>query len=331
MINKLVSVIIPVYNVEQYLDECIYSIINQTHKHLEIILVNDGSTDRSGLLCDQYAVKDNRIKVIHKKNEGPSIARNIGLDHATGDYILFLDSDDWFALDGIERCVSKFVSHPDVGVIRFALYLVDPHGEKTIIRSLQTGNRVFSFEESFLMWMRAELWHGMAAMYDRKVIHGLRFMTGVYSEDLEFTLALYRGKAFNTMFEANPIYYYRYNPDGTSQSRTYIMWQDAIKHWTTEIKSVKTNNPKKASQLAYGLFLQLKQEEQFHRRSGTSEEILETLQEIFSPGYRCLESTPIAWNISSSPIKDFVYWHFPKLWLFLRHKNWSIKTIRKTN
>jgi len=98
-----ITIIVPVYNVENYLRESIESAINQTYKNLEIILVDDGSTDDSGKICDEYINKDNRIKVIHQKNAGLSGARNTGLEHATGKYIMFLDSDDTFALDACEN------------------------------------------------------------------------------------------------------------------------------------------------------------------------------------------------------------------------------------
>ena len=92
--NILVSVIVPIYNVERYLDECIKSIISQSFINLEIILVDDGSPDRCPEMCDGYAKQDQRIKVIHKKNGGLGFARNSGLDVATGDYVMFVDSDD---------------------------------------------------------------------------------------------------------------------------------------------------------------------------------------------------------------------------------------------
>lgn len=93
--EKLISVVVPVYNVELYLEKCIESIINQTYKNLEIILVDDGATDRSGKICDDYSQKDSRIKVIHKQNGGLSEARNAGIEIACGDYIAFVDSDDF--------------------------------------------------------------------------------------------------------------------------------------------------------------------------------------------------------------------------------------------
>lgn len=101
-LKYLISVIIPVYNVEDYLCECVDSAINQTYKNLEIILVDDGSTDSSGKICDDYAEKDERISVIHQENGGLSAARNAGLDKASGEYIYFLDSDDYIAEDTFE-------------------------------------------------------------------------------------------------------------------------------------------------------------------------------------------------------------------------------------
>lgn len=104
--QALVSVIIPVYNVEAYLRECVESVINQTYKNLEIILIDDGSTDSSGEICDKYAEKDSRISVVHQENGGLSVARNTGLINANGDYIYFLDSDDYIAPNTLEVLVS---------------------------------------------------------------------------------------------------------------------------------------------------------------------------------------------------------------------------------
>ncbi len=100
--KELVTIIVPVYNVQKYLNQCLESIVNQTYKELEIILVDDGSTDESGALCDEWAKKDIRIKVVHKKNEGLGMARNTGLANATGEYVKFIDSDDYISLNCIE-------------------------------------------------------------------------------------------------------------------------------------------------------------------------------------------------------------------------------------
>lgn len=100
--TKLISVIVPVYNVESYLRECVESVLGQSYPHFELLLVDDGSTDRSGEICDEYAAKDNRVKVIHQKNGGQAAARNAGLALVAGDYVYFLDSDDWIEADALE-------------------------------------------------------------------------------------------------------------------------------------------------------------------------------------------------------------------------------------
>lgn len=92
--NYLISIVIPVYNVEKYLRECLESVINQKYKRLEVLIVNDGSKDKSGQICDEYALKDSRVKVFHNENFGVSYARNFGLNKVTGDYVVFVDSDD---------------------------------------------------------------------------------------------------------------------------------------------------------------------------------------------------------------------------------------------
>ena len=102
----IVSIIVPVYNVEKYLEQCLNSIVNQTYSHLQIILVDDGSKDSSGSICDQWAMRDSRITVLHKQNGGLSGARNDGLRLASGEYCCFVDSDDWLDLDAVEKAVA---------------------------------------------------------------------------------------------------------------------------------------------------------------------------------------------------------------------------------
>lgn len=109
--NHRVSIIIPVYNVERYLDLCLDSVTKQTYLNIEIILVNDGSTDRSGEICDEWSKKDNRIKVLHKQNEGLNMARKSGYDISTGEFILFLDSDDVLAQSCIQKSLSMCVEN----------------------------------------------------------------------------------------------------------------------------------------------------------------------------------------------------------------------------
>ena len=107
--SQLVSIVVPIYNVEPFLDRCITSIVNQTYADIEIILVDDGSPDNCPAMCDAWADKDSRIKVIHKKNEGLGEARNTGVSIATGSYVFFIDSDDYLEHNAVERCISVAV------------------------------------------------------------------------------------------------------------------------------------------------------------------------------------------------------------------------------
>lgn len=109
-VNAKVTIIVPVYNVEKYLQKCLDSLINQTYKNLEIIVINDGSTDSSGKICDEFAEIDDRVIVIHQKNAGVSVARNVGLDRMTGDYVTFVDSDDYLELNAIERFFGMLIN-----------------------------------------------------------------------------------------------------------------------------------------------------------------------------------------------------------------------------
>ena len=124
--NEKITVIVPVYNVEHYLDKCLDSLINQTYKNLEIIVINDGSTDNSGIICQEYAQKDNRIIYIEKENGGLSDARNVGLDKMTGSYVTFVDSDDWVELDYVEVLYNKIIEYEvDISVGNYYSYNED--------------------------------------------------------------------------------------------------------------------------------------------------------------------------------------------------------------
>ncbi|WP_084466295.1 glycosyltransferase family 2 protein [Kaistella palustris] len=134
-----ISVIVPVYNVEKYLHQCINSIIAQTHRALEIILVNDDSTDNSGKICDEFAELDNRIKVIHQKNGGVSVARNTGIDAASGDYITFVDSDDWIEPEMYENMTQVIDDTNQTDVVMCDYYHVGPEGRSEMARDIKGG------------------------------------------------------------------------------------------------------------------------------------------------------------------------------------------------
>lgn len=133
MEKDLVSIIVPVYNVEKYLEECIKSVINQTYKNIELILVDDGSTDTSPEVCDKWEKKDNRIKVLHKKNEGLGLTRNTGINLANGKYIYFLDSDDYIDINTIEICY-ELAQKNNADIVNFGFKSVN--NDKVIFESI---------------------------------------------------------------------------------------------------------------------------------------------------------------------------------------------------
>ena len=120
MVN-LISIIVPCYNVGCYLHQCVASLVSQTYKNIEIILVDDGSSDDTGKLCDEYGKKDVRIKVIHKLNGGLVSARNAGYEAATGDWFCFMDGDDWLDVDMMEKIVHQLDTHTDIDVVFWKL------------------------------------------------------------------------------------------------------------------------------------------------------------------------------------------------------------------
>lgn len=135
--SHLISVIVPVYNVEGYLQKCIESIVHQTYKNLQILLVDDGSTDQSGEICEKYARSDNRIEVIHKENEGLESARKAGIALARGEYIGFVDSDDYIDLDYYQELLNDIIEN-DVDFVNGG-YIVENNGLETVCNQYETG------------------------------------------------------------------------------------------------------------------------------------------------------------------------------------------------
>lgn len=127
--NGLISIIVPVYNVEKYLPQCVDSLLQQTYPNVEIVLVDDGSPDQSGRICDEYAAKDQRVKVIHQKNQGVSAARNNGMAAASGEWITFVDADDWFDTDACQHLINEAQKQDGCDVVIFSFVKNYEEGE----------------------------------------------------------------------------------------------------------------------------------------------------------------------------------------------------------
>ncbi len=181
--KEKISIIIPVYDVEQYLSRCIESIINQTYKNLEIILIDDGSTDKSPVICDTYAESDYRIKVIHKSNGGLSDARNAGLDIATGEFIIFVDSDDYIELNLCKKCMESISDEIDIVAYGFERFC-DGNDAK---RKATVGNiRRIPNNELFKYYIdRHHLTHMVCdKMFRKYLFKSIRFIKGRLAEDM---------------------------------------------------------------------------------------------------------------------------------------------------
>lgn len=218
----MISIIIPVYNVEQYLDKCLQSVINQTYQNIEIILVDDGSSDSSGVLCDKWKEKDSRIKVIHKSNGGLSNARNVGIEQANGEYLMFIDSDDIVAND---LCKVLFE------------ILKNNHADISICNATHIFNNEFDFKNTGKIYCYdrneaiSQLWYqksflpsAWGKLYKKDLFKKIKFTEGIIFEDVDIMHELF--------YQCNKIVY------GEMELYGYVHHENSI---TTKKYSKKDN------------------------------------------------------------------------------------------
>lgn len=187
MNNPLLSIIVPVYNVEAFLPICVDSILAQTYTNIEVILVDDGSPDNCGKICDDYANKDNRITVIHKENGGLSDARNAGIEIANGEYIWFVDSDDYILFDCLNVLISE-ISDNSLDLLSFNFQKITPEGVK-IQTNINYGSRSRIINGVKLLNSYTVISNAWMYIFSKKIIdkYNLRFIKGIYHEDEAFT------------------------------------------------------------------------------------------------------------------------------------------------
>ena len=207
-----VSIIIPIYNVEAYLEECVESVLIQTFKNFEILLIDDGSKDLSGKLCDEIALKDSRIRVFHKSNGGLSSARNHGMDRALGEYIIFLDSDDYWINKDILSLLVKKAESENLDVVRGEFVNVDAKGKQIFTpdlleESLKLKNQILSSYEMMKLVMNGRFFSWLF-MFHKSAIGCLRFDENrKFQEDIDFAI-----KFFSKNYRCGylPIQFYAY-------------------------------------------------------------------------------------------------------------------------
>ena len=228
--NKKVTVIIGVFNVESLLQRCVDSIIDQDYNNLEIILVDDGSVDSSSHICDEYAAKDNRVVVIHKKNEGISVARNVALSVASGEFVSFIDSDDQLRRDAYGLLIG-IMENNDVDLIKYdhcieeSKLRTNPEASVTIVDAKEINKKVLCDEYGSQLWQY---------FFKRSLWDGVESPAGRLAQDM-MTLHIAVGKAERCAeFNDTLYYYYQANPNNVSNGnhksirgtadRAYAFW-----------------------------------------------------------------------------------------------------------
>ena len=228
-----ITVIVPVYNVENYLDKCLDSLVNQTYKNLEIIVINDGSTDNSGIICQEYAQKDNRIVYIEKENGGQSEARNMGLDRITGSYVTFVDSDDWVELNYVENLYKKITEYQaDIAVGNYysfneaeGMYYFHIFGDSCYEKVYDNVSIFENLYESQEMKSFAliSVW---GKLYKADLLKHLRFDIGKLGEDGYLNQKIYL-LAEKTIYLNKGLYAYRQR-EGSSSRIWTEKWMHAL-------------------------------------------------------------------------------------------------------
>lgn len=250
--HDLISVIVPVYKVEPYLRKCVDSILAQTYQDLEIILVDDGSPDACGAICDEYAKQDNRITVIHKPNGGLSDARNAGLDVMTGKYVAFVDSDDWIAprmYETLLRILKQFRADMAFGGVADDL---EQNGKITTVKISHYGDEPFceSATEAMRRYFHGS-WAAWDKLYDADLFRDIRYPVGEINEDEAIVLQLL-SKCTRVCYTNEVFYHYMRRPSSgsittCSFSVKKLAWQA---HCRDNLEFVKAHYPSLVSDAA---------------------------------------------------------------------------------
>lgn len=208
--KPLISVIVPVYNVEKYVGRCLTSIINQSYTNLEIIVVNDGSTDNSLSVCEEYAAKDSRIKLITQENRGLSGARNMGLRHYTGEYVTFVDSDDWIHRDMVEYLYNVLVRHNSEMSVCASMRVSENMIPNKKYNEL--NGFIYTYSEFMKLFLNESFTACWARLFSKEIISGFEFPEGLNCEDFVYMYEASRRVRTVAVMDL-PLYYYFFRND----------------------------------------------------------------------------------------------------------------------
>lgn len=242
--NEKISVIVPVYKVEPYLRRCVDSILAQSYTNLEIILVDDGSPDNCPAICDEYAEKDDRVRVIHKPNGGLSDARNAGLDIATGEWLSFIDSDDWIEPSMYETLMINANNHrAQISIGGVFDELMTENG--IIVKKTTAGDSITTEFREKLDAIRHFLTHSWSAwdkIYRREVFDGIRYPVGEINEDEAIALRLLNN-CNRVVYTNEPFYHYISRPESITTSSFSLKKLDWYRHCKANLEWIRENHP----------------------------------------------------------------------------------------
>lgn len=310
-----VSIVVPVYNVEKFVAKCIESIINQTYKNLEIILVDDGSTDSSLKICKYYEKKDSRIIVIHQENIGVSEARNTGLDKVTGKYLAFVDADDYICENYIEELLNAIIKNKTkisqcginlvlygkiVSQIKYSGYEVKK-GRDILYDLLK-----YNFLQNEVIWNK---------LYDVNIFKKLRFAKGKLHEDDFINYKLYY---YQDNISIVPLYLYNYRQEGKSiTSDFYVKRLDAIEGLEERIKFFEDNHEEMYRKYAINYYLKYLKNTYFKVKEYINDN--ESICELILNKYKYY------YKLSSFNIRKSFFLHFPDIYYKFKKRIYKIK------
>ena len=251
MDTPLVSIIVPVYNVEKYLNRCICSITQQTYKNIEIILVDDGSADKSGEICDSLAKRDPRVVVIHKENGGLGSARNAGIRKAKGEYLLFVDSDDWIATDTIEYCINVIGNQRGiVDIVQFSMTEACEY-PKTIRQKKEKCITLTNSDKLYYLMHQAtktdSFFSACRCLFLTALIKEHEFVEGKINEDIAWKYQVVRDA--NTLIDSNQIKYFYFQSLGSITTDKLKEKDFDLYKAVTELRVLSTNEEKRIQRL----------------------------------------------------------------------------------
>ncbi len=251
-----ISIIVPVYNCEKYISNCINSILEQSFKDFELILVDDGSSDRSFEICESFAKKDNRVRAIHQPNSGVSRARNRGLDEAKGEYIGFVDGDDCVDKEMYKRLYKNLAdNNADISICGIVNYFVKKDGTTEKVRQSQVdGFWIFSGEQALKEALQSRLYsvNPVNKLFKRELFDKLRYPEGKISEDA-FLIPVVISKAGKVVYDSKPMYYYLRRENSITTSNFSDRDWDVVEAYKNHLDMVseKFPNLKKVAKFRY--------------------------------------------------------------------------------